>query len=194
MNLALYVASGLGPKSVVLVAGQHFNRLPPQLRGCSYALLWPWDVAAVKAQVCVTKSMHFMPCGSAHPWTICGWPVTIHKYLEGHCLPHYRVIPMSALASPNIIACGGFDPLFQLWSLFVLQSVPVLVEGPHLLYNLNCYLAHTALLVQPLELPTAQAGAASAPSLSDLPQLSTVDVPLPLPRQADAVGRLLFSG
>lgn len=53
MQLALYTASGLGPRSLVLVAGQQFNRLPPQLQGCAYVLLWPWDAAAVKVQVCV---------------------------------------------------------------------------------------------------------------------------------------------
>lgn len=51
LQLALYTALGAGPRTLVLAAGQRLSRLPPQLRGASHALLWPWDAASVKAQV-----------------------------------------------------------------------------------------------------------------------------------------------
>ena len=66
-----------------------------------------------------------------------------------------------------------------------------MVEGPHLLYTLNRYLAHTALLVQPLG-PGGPAGgapplggSASHPALSDTPALATLDIPLPLPQPGE---------
>ncbi|GBF94849.1 hypothetical protein Rsub_08021 [Raphidocelis subcapitata] len=43
LQLALYCASGMGPLSLVLAAGQRLWRLPPQLEHCSHALLWSWD-------------------------------------------------------------------------------------------------------------------------------------------------------
>ncbi|KAH8938224.1 hypothetical protein BDL97_16G070600 [Sphagnum fallax] len=43
MKLLLYKFAGLGPLSVVLVRGQCFRFLPPQLVGCAKALLWSWD-------------------------------------------------------------------------------------------------------------------------------------------------------
>ena len=39
-----------GPLTVVLVCGQRLWRLPPQLASCSHALVWPWDLEAVRAQ------------------------------------------------------------------------------------------------------------------------------------------------
>lgn len=76
-----------------------------------------------------------------------------------------------------------------------LQSVPLLVEAPNLLYTLNRHLTQTALLVQPLPPPAAAqqaqqaadgagkpAASASSISLGSLDAvLSTLDVPLPLP-------------
>lgn len=50
LALALYLALRAGPPSVVLVAGQCLWRLPPQLAACSHALLWPWDLDALRAQ------------------------------------------------------------------------------------------------------------------------------------------------
>ena len=50
LALALYLALRSGPPSVVLVAGQRLWRLPPQLAACSHALLWPWDLDALRAQ------------------------------------------------------------------------------------------------------------------------------------------------
>lgn len=60
----------------------------------------------------------------------------------------------------------------------------MIVEGPSLLYTLNRYLNHTAVLVQPLALPPDGAGGhgAAAAALSDGPPLATLNVPLPLPR------------
>ena len=52
LALALYLALRAGPPSVVLVAGQRLWRLPPQLASCTHALLWPWDLDALRAQVC----------------------------------------------------------------------------------------------------------------------------------------------
>lgn len=51
LQLALYTALGVGPQSLVLAAGQQLVRLPGPLRGATHVLLWPWDAAAVKAQV-----------------------------------------------------------------------------------------------------------------------------------------------
>ena len=51
LQLALYRAARSGPASLVLLCGQLFWRLPPQLAGCTHALLWPWDANAVRAQV-----------------------------------------------------------------------------------------------------------------------------------------------
>ena len=56
LQLALYTALGAGPRCLVLAAGQRLSRLPPQLRGATHALLWPWDAAAVKAQVRMESS------------------------------------------------------------------------------------------------------------------------------------------
>lgn len=39
-----------GPLTVVLVCGQRLWRLPPQLASSSHALVWPWDLEAVRAQ------------------------------------------------------------------------------------------------------------------------------------------------
>ena len=50
LALALYLALRAGPPSVVLVAGQRLWRLPPQLAACTHALLWPWDLDALRAQ------------------------------------------------------------------------------------------------------------------------------------------------
>jgi hypothetical protein len=51
VQLALYTAMRRGPVSVVLVCGQRLWRLPPQLQHCSHALLWPWNLEAVRAHV-----------------------------------------------------------------------------------------------------------------------------------------------
>ena len=51
LALALYTAMQAGPPSIMLVCGQRIWRLPPQLAGCTHALLWPWDQTAVRAQV-----------------------------------------------------------------------------------------------------------------------------------------------
>ncbi|KAK9836344.1 hypothetical protein WJX81_007135 [Elliptochloris bilobata] len=50
LALALYMALRAGPPGVVLVAGQRLWRLPPQLAACTHALLWPWDLDALRAQ------------------------------------------------------------------------------------------------------------------------------------------------
>ncbi|KAK9917406.1 hypothetical protein WJX75_004000 [Coccomyxa subellipsoidea] len=49
MQLALYMAMRAGPVSVVFVCGQRLWRLPPQLLQCTHALLWPWNMDAVRA-------------------------------------------------------------------------------------------------------------------------------------------------
>lgn len=51
LQLALYQAAASGPVGLVLPCGQRFWRLPACLDACSHALLWPWDAAAVRAQV-----------------------------------------------------------------------------------------------------------------------------------------------
>ena len=55
----------------------------------------------------------------------------------------------------------------------------MVLEGAFLLYTLNEYLAHTALLVQPLSLPPDRP--------EDAPLYPAVDVPLPLQTGADSV-------
>ena len=56
----------------------------------------------------------------------------------------------------------------------------MVLEGQFLLYTLNEYLAHTALLVQPLCLPADRDDAA--------PLYDAVDVPLPLPASQTVTG------
>lgn len=53
LQLLLYSSVGVGPASLVLAAGQQLRRLPAELDagGATHALLWPWDAAAVRAQV-----------------------------------------------------------------------------------------------------------------------------------------------
>ena len=51
LQLALYSAMCAGPRSLVLAAGQQLRRLPAELQGATHMLLWPWDAAAVRAQV-----------------------------------------------------------------------------------------------------------------------------------------------
>ncbi|BDA48371.1 Protein FAM91A1 [Coccomyxa sp. Obi] len=51
VQLALYTAMRSGPVSVVFVCGQRLWRLPPQLLQCTHALLWPWNMDAVRAHV-----------------------------------------------------------------------------------------------------------------------------------------------
>lgn len=43
LHLALYCASGRGPRSLALAAGQRLWRPPPQLARCTHALVWSWD-------------------------------------------------------------------------------------------------------------------------------------------------------
>ena len=50
LQLAFYTALRCGPPSLVFVCGQRVWRLPPQLVGCSHALIWPWNTDAVRAQ------------------------------------------------------------------------------------------------------------------------------------------------
>ncbi|KAI3436452.1 hypothetical protein D9Q98_005869 [Chlorella vulgaris] len=50
LQLLLYTATGSGPLSLVLAAGQQLRRLPSQLHGATHVLLWPWDAAAVRVQ------------------------------------------------------------------------------------------------------------------------------------------------
>ena len=50
-QLALYLAAGCGPQSVVLVCGQRLWHLPPQLQAASHVLVWPWDMDSVRALV-----------------------------------------------------------------------------------------------------------------------------------------------
>lgn len=49
MHLALYAAMGQAPKSLVIPAGTRLARVPVQLQGSPAALIWPWNVAAVRA-------------------------------------------------------------------------------------------------------------------------------------------------
>ena len=51
LQLALYTSMQAGPLSIVLVCGQRIWRLPPHLATCTHALLWPWNLDAVRAQV-----------------------------------------------------------------------------------------------------------------------------------------------
>ncbi|CAL8463740.1 g3274 [Coccomyxa elongata] len=104
VQLALYTAMRSGPVSVVFVCGQRLWRLPPQLLQCTHALLWPWNMDAVRA-----------------------------------------------------------------------HEVPVVVEASFLLFSLNEYLSRTALLVQPLHLP----------SDTEDKDLIFVDIPLPLPASTE---------
>lgn len=67
LTLALYLAARAGPPGVVLVAGQRLWRLPPQLAACSHALLWPWDLDALRAQARRPRA-HAAPCRSAVSW------------------------------------------------------------------------------------------------------------------------------
>lgn len=51
MQLALCSAAGSGPVGVVFVCGQRLWRLPPQLQAATHALIWPWNLEAVRALV-----------------------------------------------------------------------------------------------------------------------------------------------
>lgn len=136
------------------------------LQGCDYALLWPWDAGAVKAQVGLY----------AMGGPLCSCP----RCYQSRVLS--LLGPLSPLPNPLRPCC---------FPAVALQSVPVVVEGPHLLYTLNRYLTHSALLVQPLtgELggPAPGSGSASHPALSDTPALATLDIPLPLPQPGGEV-------
>ncbi|XP_020264753.1 protein FAM91A1 isoform X2 [Asparagus officinalis] len=47
MKLVLYMATGNGPLSVVLMKGQCLRLLPAPLMGCEKALIWSWDGSVV---------------------------------------------------------------------------------------------------------------------------------------------------
>jgi len=50
MQLVLYRATRGAPVSLVLPLGRRISQLPPQLDGCSSALVWPWNAQAIRAK------------------------------------------------------------------------------------------------------------------------------------------------
>lgn len=91
MQLALYTAMRSGPVSVVFVCGQRLWRLPPQLLQCTHALLWPWNMDAVRAHVSFQSRM-----------AICR-PNPLHLSFPRHvtsCHDHH------SSCSAHVLCCG----------------------------------------------------------------------------------------
>ena len=109
MQLALYMAMRAGPVSVVFVCGQRLWRLPPQLLQCTHALLWPWNMDAVRAHVSLSSRSpalhsHFScDLGPSRYMTLC--TVIGGKHGARKALPYLHDTCKRALASVFGLVC-----------------------------------------------------------------------------------------